>query len=269
MRHYYIIIAILSICIFTGCSSQKDIAYMQNSATVDLSKSQGLYDLRIIPQDVLNISVVSQDLGACRIFNKRTRTGYDKKFVLEDSIEMGNVDPYIVDNNGDIDYPIIGKLHIAGLTESQVENLITEKVSPYFGKAKANQPMVTCRLKDFSITVLGEVKKPGSYVIENEKVNILEALALSGDLTIYGKRNNLKLIRQNTEKGVEVHTIDLTDANFINSPYYYMQQNDVLYIEPNKAKEKESKIGDVTGLWIRGTNISISLASLIVSILNN
>ncbi len=269
MRHYYIIIAILSICIFTGCASQKDIAYMQNSATVDLSKSQGLYDLRIIPQDVLNISVVSQDLEACKIFNKRSRTEYDKQYVYVDSISLGSVDPYIVDNNGDIDYPIIGKLHIAGMTESQVEKAITTKISPYFGKEKANQPIVTCRLKDFSITVLGEVEHPGSYVIENEKVNILEALALSGDLTIYGKRNNLKLIRQNTDKGVEVHTIDLTDANFINSPYYYMHQNDVLYIEPNTAKGKESKIGDVTGLWIRGTNISISLASLIVSILNN
>jgi polysaccharide export outer membrane protein len=269
MRHYYIVIAILSICVFTGCASQKDIAYMQNSATVDLSKSQGLYDLRIIPQDVLNISVVSQDLETCKIFNKRPRNTSDTQLAYTDSLAMGSVDPFIVDTNGDIDYPMIGKLHIAGMTESQAGQLITAKILPYFSKSKTDQPIVTCRLKDFTISVLGEVKNPGSYVIENEKVNILEALALSGDLTIYGKRNNLKLIRQNTEKGVEVHTIDLTDANFINSPYYYMQQNDVLYIEPNKAKGKESKIGDVTGLWIRGTNISISLASLIVSILNN
>src|SRR5574344_1332369 len=109
MRHYYIIIAILSICIFTGCASQKDIAYMQNSATVDLSKSQGLYDLRIIPQDVLNISVVSQDLETCKVFNKRPRNTNDTHYNTTDSLSMGSVDPFIVDTNGDIDYPMIGK----------------------------------------------------------------------------------------------------------------------------------------------------------------
>lgn len=268
MKYINKYISIIVIVLLAACASQKDIAYIQNSATVDLSKSSGLYDLRIIPQDVLNISVVSQDLTACRIFNKRPRSAADKLYVYEDSIEMGNIDPYIVDKNGDIDFPIVGKLHISGMTEDQAEQLITTKIAPYFGKSQADKPMVTCRLKDFTISVLGEVEKPGSYVIENEKVNILEALALSGDLTIYGKRNNLKLIRQNIEKGVEVHTIDLTNANFINSPYYYMQQNDVLYIEPNKTKGKESKIGDITGLYVDGTNISISLASLIISMIN-
>lgn len=241
---------------------------MQNSDTVDLSKSQGLYDLRIIPQDILNISVVSQNLATCKIFNKRSRNQYDTHYDTTDSISLGTVNPFIVDKNGDIDYPMVGKLHIAGMTEGQVETLITSKIIPYFSNSKIEQPIVTCRLKDFTISVLGEVEDPGSYVVTNEKVNILEALAMSGDLTIYGKRDNLKLIRQNAEKGVEIHKIDLTDANFIKSPYYYMQQNDVLYIEPNKAKGKESKIGDVTGLWIRGTNISISLVSLIVSIIN-
>src|SRR5574344_2460246 len=159
MRHYYYIIAILSICVFTGCASQKDIAYMQNSATVDLSKSQGLHDMRIIPQDVLNISVVSQDLTACRIFNKRPRSAADKQYIYEDSIEMGNTEPYIIDNNGDIDFPIVGKLHLSGMTEHQAEQFITAKIASYFGKSQADKPMVTCRLKDFSITVLGEVEK--------------------------------------------------------------------------------------------------------------
>lgn len=200
-RHIIFFISLLSLFVWTGCASQKGIAYMQNSETVDLSKSGGLYDLRIIPQDELDISVVFRDEEVSKAFNKQmsflksvTRSSVD---VQEDSTSENQsnlADPYIVDMNGNIEFPIIGQLHIVGLTENGVKNIIKKKLASYFAKITTEQPIITCRILNYTISVLGEVKRPGTYKIANEKVNILEALAISGDLTIYGKRNNLNLL---------------------------------------------------------------------------
>jgi polysaccharide export outer membrane protein len=122
-------------------------------------------------------------------------------------------------------------------------------------------------MSSYSISVLGEVTRPGSYQVAREKINILEALAQAGDLTIYGIRTNVKLIRENSEGRKEIHTIDLTDANLISSPYYYLQQNDIVYVEPNKVKAQNSSVGSMTTLWFSATSILISLTSLLYNIM--
>jgi polysaccharide export outer membrane protein len=120
---------------------------------------------------------------------------------------------------------------------------------------------------NYKISVLGEVNRPNSYTITNEKVNILEALALAGDLTIYGKRDNVKLMRESATGEREVVTIDLTDENLIYSPYFYLQQNDVLYVEPNKTRKRNSKYSALTGQILSGVSVVVSVVSLIVSLL--
>ena len=130
-----------------------------------------------------------------------------------------------------------------------------------------SSPVVTVRFADFKVSVLGEVTAPGSYTVKNGKVNVFQALALARDLTIYGMRENVKLIRENAEGKREIVELNLNDASLLNSPYYYLCQNDVLYVTPNKSKAKNSDIGSSTSLWFSATSILVSLTSLMYNIL--
>ena len=143
--------------------------------------------------------------------------------------------------------------------------MIHDKLLPYLNATE--NPVVTVRMSNYKISVLGEVNKPGMFTVSNEKINILEALAQAGDLTIYGVRDKVKLIRESASGKKEIIRINLNDAEIINSPYYYLQQNDIVYVEPNKVKARNSTIGQSTTLWLSGTSILVSLASLIVNIL--
>ena len=161
--------------------------------------------------------------------------------------------------------PIIGKLKVGGLTKTEAENLVTEKIRPYL--AESENPVVTVTMASYSVSVLGEVNRPGTFQVSREKITILEALAQAGDLTIYGVRDRVKLIREDATGQKSMITLNLNDANIVTSPYYYLQQNDVVYVEPNKVKAQNSMVGQTTSLWISATGILISLASLLTNIL--
>lgn len=126
---------------------------------------------------------------------------------------------------------------------------------------------MTVRFVDFKVSVLGEVAAPGTYSVKNGKVNIFEALALARDLTVYGMRDNVKIIREDKSGKKNIYEVNLNDANILTSPYYYLQQNDVVYVTPNKSKAKNSDIGSSTSLWFSATSILISLTSLMYNIL--
>ena len=164
-----------------------------------------------------------------------------------------------------MEFPVLGTLQVGGLTKAECEKMIHDKLRPYLN-AKEN-PVVTVRMANYKISVLGEVNRPGMFTVSNEKINIFEALAQAGDLTIYGIRDNVKLIRENSKGRKEIITVVLNDANIINSPYYYLQQNDILYVEPNKVKARNSTVGTTTTLWFSATSILISMASLLYNIL--
>ena len=174
---------------------------------------------------------------------------------------------YLVDNNGDIEFPVVGKLHVAGLTKDQCEELIKSKVKPYL--AEAENPVVTVQMSSYRVTVAGEVTTPKVVPVSTEKMSVLEALAQAGDLTIYGRRDNVLLIRENADGQKEAHRLNLNDANIINSPYYYVQQNDYIYVEPNSVKAKNSAIGQSTTLWFSFVGIVTSIASLVINIVRN
>lgn len=170
---------------------------------------------------------------------------------------------YLVDNEGNISFPVLGELHLGGLTKKQAEQVIVEKLSPYMKET----PIVTVRMVNYKISVIGEVTRPGTFTISNEKVNLLEALAMAGDMTVYGLRDNVKLIREDAAGKQQIIALDLNKAETILSPYYWLQQNDIIYVTPNKAKARNSDIGNSTSLWFSATSILVSLASLLFNIL--
>ena len=246
----------------SSCRAPKNVAYLQNSDYVDLS-SEYLYDAKIMPKDILTITVNTVNPEAAAPFNLTVSTALNIQ--TRSTYSQPALQTYLVDNAGMIDFPVLGRLAVGGLTKSECEKLIHDKIMPFLN---ANEnPVVTVRMSSYSISVLGEVARPGSYQVSREKINILEALAQAGDLTIYGVRENVKLIRENAKGHKEIHTINLNDANLLTSPYYYLQQNDIVYVEPNKVKSRNSSIGQSTTLWISATSILISMASLLYNIL--
>ena len=170
---------------------------------------------------------------------------------------------YLVDNEGKISFPVLGALTVGGLTKKQAEQLIVDKLKPYM---KEN-PIVTVRMVNYKISVIGEVARPGTFTISNEKVNLLEALAMAGDMTVYGLRDNVKLIREDANGKQQIVTLDLNNAETILSPYYWLQQNDIVYITPNKAKARNSDVGNSTSLLFYATSILVSVGSLLVNFL--
>ena len=253
---------LLVVMLLTSCGSS-NVAYFQNSDNVNYEASSYLYDARIMPKDELSISVNSTTPEASLPFNLLLQNSYTQGRTV--ASYGGLLMPYLVDNQGYITFPIIGRVKVAGLTKSECEKLILEKIRPYM--ADTENPVVTVRMSSYSVSVLGEVTRPGSFLVSREKITILEALAQAGDLTIYGVRDRVKLIREDANGKKVIVKLDLTDANIINSPYYYLQQNDVVYVEPNKVKAQNSKVGQVTTLTFSATSILISLASLLYNIL--
>ena len=256
--------SMLAVLLLSSCGTSKNVAYIQNSDSISYEKSRFLYDARIMPKDQLTISVNTVDPDVSAPYNLLLQTSYSQGKTVSTG-NSGMLMPYLVDNDGYINFPVIGRLHVSGLTKSECEDLILEKIRRYM--AEDQNPVVTVRMSSYSISVLGEVAHPGSFQVSREKITILEALAQAGDLTIYGVRDRVKLIREDATGKKEVHTLNLMDANLLNSPYYYLQQNDVVYVEPNNVKAQNSKVGQTTTLWFSATSILVSLTSLLYNIL--
>lgn len=248
-----------------SCTAPKNVAYIKNSDEVDFTKSAFLYDARIMPKDVLTITVNTVNPEASAPFNLVVSTALSTGQAGQSLGSSRALQTYLVSNDGTIEFPVLGTLQVGGLTKQECEKMIHDKLKPYLN-AKEN-PVVTVRMANYKISVLGEVNRPGMFTVGNEKINIFEALAQAGDLTIYGVRDNVKLIREDANGKKEVHTIVLNDANLISSPYYYLQQNDIIYVEPNSVKAKNSTVGQTTTLWFSATSILISLTSLLYNIL--
>lgn len=259
----FIALMAVVITLLGSCSSAKHVAYFQNIDSISLASSRGLYDARIMPKDMLTITINTTDPAASAPFNLAVGGAVGATGQL--SSGGGSLQTYLVNNDGDIDFPVVGKIHVAGLTKDKCQDLIREKVSAYL--AKTENPIVTVRMASYRVTVSGEVASPGVIPVTTEKMSIIEALAQAGDLTIYGKRDNVLLIREDATGEKHAVRLNLNDAHLITSPYYYLQQNDIIYVEPNKVKAKNSTIGQSTTLWFSVVGIITSIASLVVNIL--
>ena len=270
------IAVILMAMLLASCGSTKNVAYFQNSDFIDGEQSSYLYDARILPKDQLTITVSTTNPDAAVPFNLTVPTPYNTN--TRSTYSQAMLQSYLVDNQGYIQFPIVGALKVGGLTKSEAEQLIQTKIRHYMNAEET--PIVTVRMSSYSISVMGEVAHPGTFLVQREKISILEALAQAGDLTIYGVRDRVKLIREDatvrdkvkliredSNGRKEFHTLNLNDANIISSPYYYLQQNDIVYVEPNKVKARNSNVGTTTSLWFTSVSILISLSSLLYNIL--
>ena len=254
------ILAFALMIIMAGCTTSKQIAYFQNIDTISLAASRGLYDARIMPKDELSIYVQTTDPTASAPFNLQGSASSSSSVSTS-----GGSQGYLVDNTGNINFPIIGKIHVAGLTKGQCEELIKSKIQPYL--ARTETPIVIVRMSSYRIVVMGAVNSPGVIPVTTEKISIMEALAQAGDLNIKGRRDNVMLIREEPNGEKHEMSLNLNDANLINSPYYYLQQNDMIYVEPNTVMKRDSEFGSSTTLWFSLVSVVTSLASLIINIL--
>lgn len=264
-KSFNLALVAFSLLLLMSCSSSKNVAYIQNSDTVDFSRSEVLYDARIMPKDILMITVNTVNPEASAPFNLVVSASLRSGTGNQGMSSNRALQTYLVDNDGCIEFPVVGRLKVGGLTKSECEQLIHDKIRRFLNAEET--PIVTVRMSNYKISVLGEVSRPGMFTVGNEKINIFEALAQAGDLTIYGVRDNVKLIREDENGQKNVYTLNLNDAEIINSPYYYLQQNDIIYVEPNKVKSRNSGIGQSTSLWLTTTSILISLSSLLYNIL--
>lgn len=247
----------------------KKIAYVQNAGTL-ISYTDSIKphvpDPKLKVGDLLIITVNSNTPEAAQPFNltlvpNQSLNNYDSSNANISSISnSGNLQNYLIDTNGEITFPIIGKIKVIGMTKNALSDFIKDKIHPFYIK---EEPIISIRYANYKVSVLGEVNRPNVYNIQNEKINIFEAIALAGDLTIYGKRDNILLIRENDNEKRETLRIDLRDERLINSSYFYLQQNDVLYIQPNNPKSRASSLSTAETLSVSVISTLISLASLI------
>lgn len=260
------VIAAIAILLLAACASPKNVAYIQNSDTFVADSSAFLYEAHIMPKDVLTITVNTVNPEISAPFNLTVSPTLGNASTGVQTVSSTRaLQTYLVSNDGTISFPVLGTLKVGGLSKDECEQLIHDRIVRYLNGKE--DPVVTVRMANYKISVLGEVARPGMFTVGNEEINIFEALALAGDLTIYGVRDRVKLIRKDADGKRTVYTLNLNDINIINSPCYYLQQNDVVYIEPNKVKARNSSVGQTTTLWLTSTSILVSVASLLFNIL--
>jgi len=258
-----ILSCLIAIFLLASCQAYKKVPYLQDPEVVGQAVQQEtLYDAKIMPKDQLTVVVSCTNPELAAPFNLTGAGSAGMTAGNSQSASQSSQQTYLVDNEGNINFPVLGALKVGGLTKKEVEQMVMEKLKPYI---KEN-PIVTVRMVNYKISVLGEVARPGTFTISNEKVNLLEALAMAGDMTIYGIRDNVKLIRESADGKQEIITLDLNKAETLLSPYYWLQQNDIVYVTPNKAKARNSDISNSTSLWFSATSVLVSLASLLVTI---
>ncbi|MEC4050895.1 polysaccharide biosynthesis/export family protein [Flavobacterium sp. SUN046] len=243
MKKIKVLVFIVSLILFTSCVSRKKMVYFQESEQVggsDNSKGNvANFEPVIQNDDMLFIQVSDLEADAVTHFNLQSSQSVTDAAGINagsNNTYAAQKQTYLVDNIGNIDFPVLGSISVGNLSVTKVKELLREKLTVYL-----KNPIVNVRIVNFKVSVLGEVNKPGTVSIVSQRVTLPEALAMSGDLTIYARRDNVLLIRD--VQGVKTYNrIDLTNSNIVDSPFYYLDQNDVIYVEPRKVKLNSTAI---------------------------
>lgn len=251
--------SLLFVIILCSCASKKDLVYYQNIAEMNPQKTSNSYEVKLQPDDLLLIIVSGEDPEIAAPFNLRSISIIDSGTGQNSAIGQQINQLYLVDALGTIDFPILGKLKVGGLTRTELLENLQDKIGFYIKK-----PIINLRIMNFKVSVQGEVTLPGTYNVISERITLIEALTMAHDLTIYGLRNNILIIRE--VNGLKSYNrVDITKSDFINSPFYYLAQNDVVYVEPNKSKINGAAVGPNTGVIISITSLLITLITLVVT----
>ncbi len=240
--------------LLSACGTADKLTYMHRGEQLkyDMQKPY-LYDARIMPKDLLTITVSCSEPELAAPFN----LGGSISSTSGPATTGGNAQTYLVDNNGNIDFPLLGELHLGGLTKGKAEGVIKEKLKGYLKETA----LVNVRLVNYKFSVIGEVSGPNTFTVANEKVNVFEALAMAGDMTSYGRRDQVKLLREDEMGRKTMVVLNLQDPNVVVSPYYYLQQNDIVFVEATTAKVRNDELANTTR-WLSLLSVLTSVTSL-------
>lgn len=247
-----VLFVLLLAIVLTSCTPSSKITYLQDVDSLKAEEKSIAYEPILQPDDLLSIIVSAENPESTVPFNLPQIPGNN------DIINNQNgVKTYLIDNYGEIDFPVIGKVKLGGLIRSEANKKLQDLVSEY-----VKNPGINLRILNFKISVLGEVSRPGTFSIQSERITLLEALGKAGDLTIYGKRSNILIIRENN--GVKsYHKVDITKSDFVNSPYYYLSQNDVVVVNPNQTKINSAAVGPNTSVILSAISILVTISVLL------
>ncbi len=262
-----LLLAIIAI-IAGSCNTTKDVPYVIDAGKLPpevLQAASKATDQAIMPGDLLDITVTSFNAEAVKPFNRGSYHNAESGALTQSSGNgQDGLQNYLVDSKGDIEFPLLGKLHVGGMTKSAIESLIASQIYP---KYLTERPGVEVRLRNFHVSILGEVNSPGVISSQNERLNILEAIAQAGDLTIQGKRNNVLVVSTNADGSRSVRYVNLNDKNLLVSPGFYLNQNDIIYVEPNASKARSSwSVPPALTLTVSSIGTLISIATFIITL---
>lgn len=255
---FTLLLSVMGAGLLSSCGTSKNVVYFQDlkpgESEITLPEVQAI---TVQPEDKISIIVNSRDPQLMNLFNLPYTT---KQIGQQANSNNQGVSGYTVNAEGDIDFPVIGKIHVAGMKREEIAKFIKDKL---IADNLVKDPVVTVEFMNLCVSVLGEVNNPGRFSIDRDRLTVLDALSMAGDLTIYGNRYKVLVLRQEGDKQ-RVYGINLTSGEHLySSPAYYLQQNDVVYVEPNEVRSRQST---VNGNNVRSTSFWISLASLLTSI---
>lgn len=250
--------------VLASCSTPKGITYFQDASSVDGQRIERQEDITVRPKDKISIIVNCKSPELTALFNLplvTQRLGENSRSSIPGN-SQGYISGYTVDDFGNIDFPVLGEVRVAGLTRSQIASLIKSELSE---RGQASDAVVTVDFMNLYYQVLGEVAKPGRYAIDKDAMTILDAIGAAGDLTIYGRRDRVKVLRDENGR-MRTYEVNLCSASdLISSPAYHIRQNDVIYVDPNDVRARQAT---VNGNNVRSTSFWISLTSLAASVTN-
>jgi len=252
MKNLYRIFFSLGIlALLASCASRKDVVYFQNSQDFETLVNKNTFSPKFKIDDLISIHISTLNAEASAPFN------------LYRGSEEGGIRPeqvdYLVDKDGEIDFPVIGKIKVAGLSPEELRQLLRDRLKDYL-----IDPIINIRLKNFTVTVLGDVNKPGTYSVIGERITLMEAIGMAGDLKIKGRRDNVMVIRD--FDGTKVYTkVDLTDKKVLNSPVYYLTQNDIVYVEPNKSSVASSTLDNRATIIVSILSVLITSTAIVLT----
>lgn len=237
----------------TSCTSSSKLVYLQDANASKAESKSAAYEPKLQADDLLSIIISAENPENTIPFNMPQ---------IQGNYEIGNnqngIKTYLIDNKGDIDFPVIGKVKLGELSTREASAKLSGLISEYI-----KNPGINLRILNFKISVLGEVNRPGTFSVSSERVTLLEAISNAGDLTIYGKRNNILIIRENN--GVKTYNrVDITKSEFVSSPYYYLTQNDVVVVEPNKTRINASVVGPNASLFLSAVSVLVTILVLLI-----
>lgn len=263
MKSLRSIVLAFTVALCCACAAQKNVVYMQDSAESEVSVEVAPDPVRIVPGDKLVIIVNTQNIHLMNQFNLPYVTRYLGATSDDVNTTSQGAVCYVVDNGGCIDFPVLGQIQVGGLTRDELASRIRTELR---SQDLVRDPVVTVHFMNACVSVLGEVVRPGRYSLNRDTMTLLDAIALAGDLTINGRRDNVRVIR--TENGIQkTYLVDLRDTRSLStSPVYYVDQNDIIYVEPNLMRTRQST---VNGNTFTSTSFWISVASLTATIMSS